>query len=173
MTPSRFDSEFAELFQRRAFRLELLDSYDSPGTQERVRRFLAGEQDDPAIRAGWDALLRELRRAGRTVSRVHVVSEPLTDYLRFELAFYAGSVAAGEDVRILPRARTAAMTLPAFDFWLFDSASAAIMLYDSAGAWQAVELVSDRQLVSQCCQWRDATMRAAIPLTDYTKGWAA
>ena len=112
MSPSAFDDRFTELFERCAFRLELLDRYDSPGTQDRLARFLAGEPDDPAIRAGWDALLADLRRAGKSISRVHVVSEPLTDYLRFELAFYAGSVAAGEDVRILPRARTADMSLP-------------------------------------------------------------
>ena len=173
MSPGTFDDHFTELFERHAFRLELLDRYDSPGTQDRVERFLAGEPEDPAIRAGWDGLLGDLRRAGKTISRVHVVSEPLTDYLRFEFAFYAGSVAAGEDVRILPRARTAEMALPPFDFWLFDDRSAAVMIYDSAGSWQGVELIADPEFVSDCCRWREATMGRAIPLTDYMERRAA
>ena len=37
------------------------------------------------------------------MQRVHVVSEPLTDYLRFEITGYRLNVEAGEDVRILPR----------------------------------------------------------------------
>ena len=167
MSPGQFDDQFPELFARHAFRLELLDHYDSPGTQERVQRFLAGEPDDPAIRAGWDGLLAELRQAGKTISRVHVVSEPLSDYLRFELAFYAGSVAAGEDIRILPRARVGAMTLPPFDFWLFDEQSAAVMIYGSGGTWQGVQLVTDPAFVSDCCRWRDVTMNNAIPLINY------
>ena len=105
MAPAEFDTQFMGLFEREAFRLEQLDWYDSPGTRERVRRFLAGQPDDPAARAGWDALIAAARRAGKVMSRVHVVSEPLTDYLRFEMGFYRGSVAAGEDVRVLPRAR--------------------------------------------------------------------
>jgi len=173
MSPGRFDEQFPDLFQRHAFRLELLDRYDSPGTRERVQRFLAGEPDDPAIRAGWDGLLAELRQAGKTISRVHVVSEPLSDYLRFELAFYAGSVAAGEDIRILPRARAATMPLPPFDFWLFDEQSAAVMIYDSSGTWQSVQLVTDPAFVSGCCRWRDATINRAIPFTNYMERRAA
>ena len=173
MSPSTFDDRFSELFERCAFRLELLDRYDSPGTQDRLARFLAGEPDDPAIRAGWDCLLADLRRAGKSISRVHVVSEPPTDYLRFEFAFYAGSVAAGEDVRILPRARTVDMSLPTFDFWLFDEQTAAVMIYDSAGSWQGVQLVTDSELVSDCRRWRDTTMRRAMSLTDYMEGRAA
>jgi Family of unknown function (DUF6879) len=173
MSPAAFDDRFDELFERCAFRLELLDRYDSPGTQDRLERFLAGEPDDPAIRAGWDDFLADLRRAGKSISRVHVVSEPLTDYLRFELAFYAGSVAAGEDVRILPRVTGAEMSLPSFDFWLFDDEAAAVMIYDSAGSWQGVQLVTDSEFVSDCRRWREATMRRAMPLTDYIEGRAA
>jgi hypothetical protein len=173
MSPDAFDDCFTELFEHEAFRLELLDRYDSPGTQQRVERFLAGEPDDPAIRAGWDALIADLARAGKSISRVHVVSEPLTDYLRFELAFYAGSVAAGEDVRILPRVRTADMSLPAFDFWLFDDRTAAVMTYDCAGSWQGVQVVTDHKLVSDCRGWREAMIRRAMPLTDYMERRAA
>ncbi len=115
MTPGEFDARFTGLFEHAAFRLELLDRYDSPGTQQRVQRFLAGQPDDPSARAGWDALIAGARAAAKIMSRVHVVSEPLTGYLRFELDFYRGSVAAGEDVRILPRTRAAGLDLPGFD----------------------------------------------------------
>lgn len=173
MTPDDFDRRFPSFFDRRAFRLEQLDYYDSPGTAQRVARFLAGEPDDPAIRAGWDRFLAELARGGKTLSRVHVVDEPLSDYLRFEFAFYAGSVAAGEDVRILPRSRAAGLALPPFDFWLFDDRAAAVMAYDPAGAWTGAQLVTDRAFVSACRRWRDATMTAAVPFLDYIEGRAA
>lgn len=169
MTPHEFDTQFMDLFEREAFRFEQLDLYDSPGTQDRVRRFLAGEPDDPAARTGWDALLTEARRTGRTISRVHVISEPPTDYLRFELGFYRGSVAAGEDVRILPRPQAAGLDLPRFDFWLFDR-SAAVMVYDEAGWWLRSELVTNPAFVADCRRWGDVARSHAIPLTDYAAG---
>jgi hypothetical protein len=167
MAPGEFDARFTGLFEHEAFRLELLDRYDSPGTQERVRRFLAGEPGDAAARAGWDALIAEARAAGKVMSRVHVVSEPLTDYLQFELDFCRGSVAAGEDVRILPRTWAAGLDLPGFDFWLLDQ-SAAVMVYDQAGWWLHTELVTSPAFVADCRRWRDIAMSHALPLADYT-----
>ncbi|GAB0102412.1 hypothetical protein JMUB6875_13800 [Nocardia sp. JMUB6875] len=37
------------------------------------------------------------------MQRVRVVTEPHTDYIRFAIAITAGNVAAGEDIRWLPR----------------------------------------------------------------------
>src|SRR5207245_5369176 len=39
-------------------------------------------------------------KSGRHVGRVHVVDQPLSPYVRYELAVYAENVSAGEDVRI-------------------------------------------------------------------------
>ena len=33
---------------------------------------------------------------------MHVIEEPLSDYMRFELEVYAPNVEAGEDVRLIP-----------------------------------------------------------------------
>ena len=62
------------------------------------------------------------------MSRVHVVSEPVSDYVRFELLHvYPANVEAGEDVRILGRAKAEAQPGPSCDgdFWLFDDDLAA------------------------------------------------
>jgi hypothetical protein len=103
VAPADMDAAFGDgsLFERSAYRLELLAEYDSPRTRIRVARFLAGEPEDAEVRAYWDALVGDARRAGKVMQRVHVVAEPLTDYLRFEFDFYRGSIAAGEDIRIL------------------------------------------------------------------------
>jgi len=170
MTPAEFDGWFAGLFEREAFRLELLDCYDSPAARERVQRFMAGEREGQPARAFWDGLLAEARRAGKSMSRVHVVSEPLTNYLRWELDYYRGSVAAGEDIRIIPRARAAGLDLPGFDFWLFDGRAAAVMVYDERGAWLHSEIVTDLGFVAACCHWRDVAMHHATELGTYMAG---
>jgi hypothetical protein len=166
MTPDEFHAAFNDLVKHEAYRLELLDLYDAPDTRERMRRFLAGEPVDMTYRAEWDAFIAGVRRAGGTMSRVHVVAEPLTDYLRYEFHSYRYGVAAGEDIRILPQAEAAGLDLPDFDYWLFDEV-AAVMIYDESTRFLRAELVSDRGFLADCRRWRDIAMSHAMPLADF------
>jgi hypothetical protein len=169
IAPAEFASgKFASLFEREAYRLEVLDWYYTPETQQRLQRFLAGEQVTAEERAPWLAMVREARAMGKTMSRVHLVSEPLTDYLKYELACYRSSVEAGEEVGILPDDRAAGLDLPELDYWLFDSERAAVMVYGDRGAFLHAELVTDPAFVAKCRRWRDLAMIHAIPLGEYT-----
>lgn len=169
VTPAEIDARFGDgsLFKYSAYRLELLDEYDSPSARIRVARFLAGDPDDAGVRAYWDRVVGEARRAGKTMQRVHVITEPLTDYLRFELAFYCGSVRAGEDIRILPGDLAAGLDLPGFDYWLLDGERVAVMYYGDRGIWLRTEIVTEPSFVADCCRWRDEALSRAVPLGDY------
>jgi hypothetical protein len=104
--PVSFGDDFIGLFDwftTRAFRLETLDQYAVGYEEEAMRRFLAGQPVDPGFVAAWLEQLAIATSAGRQMQRVHVVTEPLSDYLRYEMDGYRHSVAAGENVRILPR----------------------------------------------------------------------
>jgi hypothetical protein len=104
------------------------------------------------------------------MERVHVVTEPLTDYVRFELTrAYPANVEAGEDVRILPRSATADLALPPDDFWLFDSRVAGVMAYSEAGDFRYFELTNDPDVISRFEQTRTVTMQHAIPLHEYVQ----
>jgi hypothetical protein len=172
------DRGFAEgtLFDHSAWRLELLDWYTSPATEQRLARFLAGEQVTAAERAPWLSMLRRDRAAGKTIGRVHVISE-LTDYLEYELACYQSSGQAGEDIRILPASLAAGLDLPGFDYWLFDAgqpgACVAVNVYGERGAWLRAEIITESGFVADCCRWRDAAMSRAIPLDAYQAGRSA
>jgi len=170
LAPAEIDQGFGDgsLFSRSAYRLELLDEYDSPSTRERMRLWLAGEPQGEDTRRYWDRVIGNAVRRGATMTRVHVLPDgPLPDYLRFELDFYRGSVAAGEDIRIVPARLTAGVELPSFDYWLFDSARVAVMYYGGRGAWLRSELVTDPDFVAACQRWRDAALSKAIPLSTY------
>jgi hypothetical protein len=179
MATADIDRGFADgtLFNHSAWRLELLDWYTSPATERRLARFLAGEEVTAEERAPWLTMLRRDRGAGKTIGRVHVIAEPLTDYLKYELACYQSSFIFGEDIRILPAELTAGLDLPDFDFWLFDAgqpgAKAAINVYGERGAWLRAEMVSDPGFVADCCRWRNAAMSRAIPLDAYQAGRSA
>jgi len=128
MAPADFLGRFAGLLGERAsYRLETLDVYHDPSEEDDFRRFR--DHGEPVRRTQWwyDHVRRSLA-SGKVMARVHVVSEPLTAYLQFEInAYLVNGAAAGEDVRILPRPRAAALGLPTFDYWLMDSKIAYVL----------------------------------------------
>ncbi len=168
LSPDQFAARFAEAFTDTAFRLELRDHYVAPNEVEPLRVFLAGETPDPAWREPWKRFVRAATAAGRHLARVHVVTEPLSDYLRFELiCAYPANVEAGEDVRILPRRVAATFDLPERDYWLFDDRRTAVMAYDDAGNWLSVHILDDPDQVAPYRRGRDVAMGHALPLATY------
>jgi hypothetical protein len=173
LTGADIDRGFADgtLFGHSAYRLELLDWYTSPKTEDRLARFLAGEKVTAAERAGWLSMLRRDRAVGKTMARVHVIGEPLTDYLRYELACYESSAAAGEDIRILDADVASVLDLPDFDYWLFDEdfpeAWVAVQRYGERGAWLGADVSTDPGFVADCRRWRQMAMDRAVPLGNY------
>jgi hypothetical protein len=99
-------------------RFEMRDSYDQ--TEQGFAEWKAtgdiGAYD-------WGDHLDVIRAAaarGVTIRRVRVVSEPLSDYLRWEHACTAANIEAGEDIRWLPRTKAADLMLPGADCFVFD-----------------------------------------------------
>ncbi len=158
-------------FRRSCFRLETLQCYRGSGEDDSIRAFLAGQTPQPHPgKQEWMTLVGAAIRDGRTMQRVHVVTEPLTDYVRFEVAWsYAHSVAAGEDVRIIPLAEGGAWPLdvPLRDFWLFDDTELFGMCYDADGTWIGVAHLTDPSAALVACQQREAALRLAQPWVTY------
>ncbi len=163
-----FDRLF-QTFEHTAFRLEALDRYAVPIEDEPVRRFLDGEGVDTGWLAPWLTLVQGATAAGKCIQRVRVVSEPITDndYLRYEFAYYPHTVAAGEDIRVLPRTQAERLDLPNRDFWLFDARLVALMRFDREGHLHGVELTEDPQVVARCCYWREVALHHAVPFDRY------
>lgn len=168
--------EFGALFHGFAysmFRLETLQAYRGQRDLDLLGQFLAGEPrpPDPA-KAEWTSMIVSNVRAGKAVQRVHIVREPLTDYLRFELTWgYEPNAAAGEDVRIFPIGEHDPWPadLPQHDYWLFDSAELYDLHYDSDQVWLGAEHVTDPQKIVDACRWRDAALYYGTPWSGYVR----
>lgn len=171
MTPDQFAAHFGDLFTKSSYRLEQRDAYVAANEQDPFRRFMAGEPRDDAWREPWRRFIRSAMAAGKHMERVHVVTEPLTDYIRFELEWaYPASVEAGENVKILPRSVADRLELPTCDYWLFDSRRlVALMDYDDQGNWLSVDLVEDPAVISEYVRGRNVAMHHSIPLFTYLK----
>lgn len=160
-------------FRRSCFRLETLQCYRGSGEDDSIRAFLAGRIPQPhSGKREWMALVGAATRDGRTMQRVHVVTEPLTDYVRFEVAWsYAHSIAAGEDVRIIPVAEGEAWPpdVSLNDFWLFDDTELFDMCYDADGTWLGVTHLTDPGAVLVACRQRGAALHLAQPWVTYVR----
>lgn len=168
LSPEEFGDAFDSLFRRSAFRLELLDHYAGTGEEEPLRRFRAGLPQDPSWREPWARFVRDSRRLGKHMSRVHVVGEPLSEYLEFELTCgYPASVAAGENVRIADLADYPLHTYPRRDFWLFDDDAAVVMDYDDDGTFLGADVTTAPVEIARYCDVRDFLMQYSAPLTQY------
>lgn len=162
-----FDDHF-ERAEVNIFRLETLQCYGNSGEDPALAAFEAGEPHliTPGKRE-WIALVRGRTTAGCVMQRVHVVREPITDYLRFELTWgYQPNVDAGEDIGIIPVPPGAPWpaTLPErADFWLFDFSVLYTLRYDQDGSWIAAEQVTERAAIQQARRWRETAIRLAMP----------
>lgn len=161
--------EFQELFNGDwtfAWRWECQGVYREPQEQEPLRRFLTGVADDLSW-YGWPDRVRAWVAAGRRIGRVRMLTEPLTDYLRFLLRLTPPAVAAGEDIRFIRQARATELAAPRDDYWLFDDTTVVAMSFGERGVAGA-ELITDPANVRTYVQWRETVTAEAAPYSPVT-----
>ncbi|MFJ9429322.1 DUF6879 family protein [Streptomyces sp. NPDC101490] len=156
-------------FQEEAFRLETLDDYSRSGNVDAYRAFLAGEARPADYNDGWVEELRGHTSEGRRVYRVHVLSRPLTPYLRFELGWgYRKNATGGEEFFILDTTDRSDPLHGVPDFWLFDGATAAVMRYGEDGSFTGSDVLTDARS-PEFRAYRDTALANAVPFADW---WA-
>ncbi|MGW2716054.1 DUF6879 family protein [Streptomyces sp. NPDC001492] len=132
-----------------------------------------GVRDDPAERdperRPWLRLITDLVGQGIEVRRARIVSEPVSEYIRFEHHLTGPTVDAGEQVRWLPRRRASALALPGNDFWLFDGSSVVFHHFAGDGelAPEDEEFTDDPAVVKLCADAFEAVWAMAVPHADY------
>jgi len=159
-------------FRYSAFRLETLQDYKGSGEDDWIAAFTAGAHTPPPDPAQdeWEAMIRANRRARKVMQRVHVVVEPLSDYLRFELTWMYGlSRAVGEEIGIIDATHGWPEDVPHADFHLFDSSDMYDAHYAPDGTWLGVEQVTDPVKIVAGCRWRDAALHHAQSWESFVK----
>lgn len=165
---------FTELLagcKRSAVHLEMRDHYDDPDEAPRVAAWDAGYRPDPDDRSSWwrpwlDLVADNVAR-GVVIRRARIVSEPVSEYTHYLYDGTFANVAAGEEIRWLPRRQASDLALPGNDFWLFDGRLVRFGYFAGNGAYLGDEITEDSSVVRLCETAFEAVWERAVPHADY------
>lgn len=166
---AHFEALFAG-FERTARRLEVRDRYDVESERPYLARWHDGMQEDREhvdSRRPWLDQVRRNVAHGRTYQRVRVVSDPLSEYVRYALRGTRQTVESGEDISYLDRKDADSLDLPDHDFWLFDGTLLVLMPFTSDDRPLGGLLVRDGDTVAQHRAWLDVAVRHSTPYADF------
>lgn len=160
-------SELFDSFEREAFRLETLRDYSRSGNVGAYQEYLAGKDKPEGYNADWVSEVRGHVNEGKRIYRVHVLSRPLTPYLRFELGWgYRTNMLGGEEFFILDTTEQPNPLVGVGDFWLFDSSAVGVMSYDDSGAFLGSEVLPVER-AAEFVSYRDTALSHAQPFTEW------
>ena len=162
----------ADLFgktQRSVTHLELRDTYgQSAGFRAWQEGVPSREISDFEIFRPWVDLVRGHVDRGVLFRRARVVSEPVSDFIRYENAVTpATNLAAGEQVRWLPRPRAKDIAVPGCDFWQFDDGLVCFVFQGGDGEPAGYELTEDPAVAKLCSTAFEAVWERGIDHEDY------
>lgn len=124
----------------------------------------------PSTEGPWYDLIRSTVARGVPVRRARVVSEPPSEYIRFEYDSTVANLAVGEEVRWLPRRLASDIALPGNDFWLIDDDLVIFNHFDGYGVWvpdRPEEVRREPGVVKLCADAFRAVWSRAMPHDAY------
>ncbi len=164
----------ADLFAkatRSVTHLELRDTYGtgSPGYQAWKQGSSVEEISKlDAYWLPWTHLIQEHVVRGVSFRRARVISEPVSDYIRYEHAVTPFSnLAGGEQVRWLPRPQAKDLALPGCDFWQFDDELVCWVFQSGDGEPTGYELDADPAAAKLCSSAFEVVWERAIDHAEY------
>jgi hypothetical protein len=167
-------SSFADLIrsvERSAVHLEMRDGYAIGTEDEGFAAWRRGHRLDPEDRESWWRpwldLVQEVTAKGVAVRRARIVGEPHSEYIRYEHSFTFTNVAAGEEVRWLPRRQASDLALPGNDFWLFDDRLVQFNIFDGDGSWVHTDESHEPAVAERCSAAFRSVWERAVPHDKY------
>ncbi|WP_232248012.1 DUF6879 family protein [Streptacidiphilus rugosus] len=137
----------------------------------RFAAWKAGHRHDPDDRASWWRpwlqTIADTTARGVVVRRARIVSEPVSEYIRFEYDITFTNTAAGEQVSWLPRREATDLCLPGNDFWVIDDRVAMIHHFSGDGDFVSEDVTATPAVVKLCADAFEAVWARAYPHEHY------
>jgi hypothetical protein len=159
-------ARLVERSERSAFRLETRPQYLVPQERDEFEQWRSGRPlplPTPET-SPWLARIQSSTARGYRWYRVHVLDDPLSDYLRYELWGYRANQTAGEEIYLAERAAHPSLGHLHEDFWLIDDNAAVRVIYDDKDRFVRLEGADD---VEPYRAMRDLALHHAEPLDEY------
>ncbi|MEK6925371.1 MAG: DUF6879 family protein [Nanoarchaeota archaeon] len=155
-------------FKKYAFRLELLQKYTVKEEEELFKHFLKTGETKEEGREDWVEIIKSAVQRGAVMERVHVIKQPLSDYLKFELEAYKLNIKNGEKISLLSQEDfNKIKTNINSDFWLFDDKIVLKMSYDKEGRFLGFNEIRDN--IGEFIELKDKLLMQAKRLEDLEK----
>lgn len=174
MRPSAPEFDFDEVLGRctqSAVHLEMRDAYAVDNETGRYADWKTGHRHDPDDRETWwrpwHSLIAETVARGVEVRRARIVSEPVSEYIRFEYDGTFMNVVAGELVRWLPRRQASDLALPGNDCWVFDAKTVRFGHFSGDGQYLGEEWTEEPDVARLCSSAFEAVWQRAIPHREF------
>ncbi len=168
---------FDDLFSRAlsearvsAYHLEQRDAYELADIhRSSFDSFTSTGAVDLGFMADWAGTVRGAVARGVEFRRLRIVSEPVSDYIRWEHAVTVANIEAGESVRWLSRRSCPEVTMVPFDFWVFDGSTVLVNHFAGDGSWPepAAEIRTEPSLVKLVVESFEPAWSRAVPHDQY------
>lgn len=166
-----WDKFWAEMSQE-WFKVEVLQDYTGEDDGPSLRAWLAGKRktslellktdDDP----GFTRDCRQKVAQGVQLCRVHVIQEPLSRYMEWEMSYYkhVSIPLRGEQVFVVRKPDLNGLKLPAGDLMIFDMKRAIVNSYDQTGLMIKADFYDEADDISQFLELRKVLKSHARPV---------
>jgi hypothetical protein len=99
---------------------------------------------------------------------VRIVSEPVSDYVRWEHSLTGVvNIAAGEQVRWLPRRLTSTLAVPGNPYWVFDDHLVRFTIFGGDGEVLGSQYSDSTTVIEACTLAFESVWQLAIPHHEY------
>ncbi len=154
------------------FKLEVLQDYSGEDGSPSLQAWLKGDRQKSVElmkkHADLDFLAscQEKIQNGVKLIRVHVVEEPRSPYLEWEIEFYRhiNIPKGGESVSLLPKNLVQGLDIPAGDLMIFDNKRVAVNTYDS-GRMTHETFYDETDDIDRFLDLKKAILKTARPLS--------
>jgi len=169
---SEKEPTFAELLAAcasSAVHLEIHDVHQTSDSAYQAWRAGRADAHESArqYRAYTDVVVSAVRR-GVAVRRARIVSEPVSDYVRWEHWLTEPvNIVAGEQVRWLPRRLASTLAVPGNPYWVFDNHLVRFTLFGGDGEVQGSQYSDDARVIDACRAAFEAVWQLAVPHQQY------
>jgi hypothetical protein len=170
--PGEGEPAFADLLAACTTSAVHLEIHDVHLTSDPAyQAWLAGHADPQEsadhYRAYTDVVAAAVRR-GVAIRRARIVSEPVSDYIRWEHWLTESvNIAAGEHVRWLPRRLASTLAIPGNPYWVFDDHLVRFTIFGGDGEAQGSQYSDNAAVIAACRSAFGAVWDLATPHQDF------